>query len=75
VAQALQAAKDRLPAMDAVITASCWVGAVHEAVYRWLASPPDERPSSGHLADAIAAFNLRGIGVPSMQNDNERRRP
>ena len=75
VEQALDAAKDRLPAMDTAITASCWVGAVYEAVFRWLASAPLDRPSAEQLAGAIAAFNLRGIGVPSKQIENERRKP
>jgi len=61
---ALCALEGQLPPLDAAVVASCWVGAIHEAVYRWLDSAQDERPPAGRLADAIAAFNLRGIGAP-----------
>ncbi len=64
VEAALRALEGQLPGMDADIVASCWVGAIHEAVYRWLAKAPEERPPADRLADALAAFNLRGIGAP-----------
>jgi AcrR family transcriptional regulator len=64
VEQALVALGDRLPQLDTKVAASCWVGAVYEAVFRWLEQRPEERISPEHLADAIAAFNLRAIGAP-----------
>ena len=64
VEQALRTLADRLPPLDAAVVASCWVGAVYEAVYRWLGHAPGERPPAEHLAEAIAEFNLRGIGAP-----------
>jgi len=64
VEQALRTLADRLPPLDAAVVASCWVGAVYEAVYRWLGQAPGERPAAEHLAEAIAEFNLRGIGAP-----------
>jgi len=75
VERALRTLADRLPPLDAAVVASCWVGAVYEAVYRWLARAPDERPPAEHLADAIAEFNLRGIGAPVKQKENERISP
>ena len=67
VEQALRTLADRLPPLDATVVASCWVGAVYEAVYRWLGQAPDERPSAEHLGEAIAEFNLRGIGAPQSE--------
>ena len=64
---ALRALANRLPPLDAAVVASCWVGAVHEAVYRWLGRAPEERLPAEHLAEAIAGFNLRGIGAPVEQ--------
>jgi AcrR family transcriptional regulator len=64
VEQALRTLADRLPPLDAAVVARCWVGAVHEAVYRWLGQAPEERPPAEHLAEAIEGFNLRGIGAP-----------
>jgi AcrR family transcriptional regulator len=58
----LQAAK--LPPLDPGITARCWTGAVYEAVYSWLELPKQKRPSAKTLAEAVARFNLRGIGAP-----------
>ena len=72
VEQGLRALADQLPTMDAAVVASCWVGSVYEAVYRWLARPPHERPPADRLADAIASFNLRGIGAQI--NQEERRK-
>jgi AcrR family transcriptional regulator len=69
VEQALRAMADRLPPLDAAVVASCWVGAVYEAVYRWLGRAPEERPPADRLADAIAEFNLRGIGARQKQNE------
>jgi AcrR family transcriptional regulator len=64
VEQALRALADRLPPLEAAVVASCWVGAVYEAVYRWLGRAAEERPPAEHLASEIAEFNLRGIGIP-----------
>jgi AcrR family transcriptional regulator len=64
VEQALRTLADRLPPLDAAVVASCWVGAVYEAVYRWLGQAPEERPPAEDLAETIAGFNLRGIGAP-----------
>ena len=72
VERALRALADRLPAFDASVVASCWTGAVYEAVYRWLAQVPEERPPAEQLAAAIAGFNLRGIGALGRQKENER---
>jgi glutathione S-transferase len=65
VEAALRALEGQLPPLDATVVASCWVGAIHEAVYRWLDRAPADRPPADRLADAIAAFNLRGIGAPA----------
>jgi len=67
VERALRALANRLPPLDAAVVASCWAGAVYEAVYRWLGRAPEERPPTEHLAEAIAGFNLRGIGAPVKQ--------
>jgi AcrR family transcriptional regulator len=67
VEQTLRALADRLPPLDAAVVASCWVGAVYEAVYRWLGQAASGRPAAEHLADAIAEFNLRGIGAPQSE--------
>lgn len=63
VEQALRALADRLHPLDSTVVASCWVGAAYEAVYRWLDRAPQERLSADLLAEAIAEFNLRGIGA------------
>jgi AcrR family transcriptional regulator len=65
VEQALRAAAGQLPESEIPAVASCWVGAVYEAVYRWLEQPSKERLPAERLAKAIAAFNLRGIGAPA----------
>jgi AcrR family transcriptional regulator len=67
VERALRALASRLPPLDPAVVASCWAGAVHEAVYRWLARAPEERLPAERLAEAIAGFNLRGIGAPINQ--------
>jgi AcrR family transcriptional regulator len=63
VEQALRALSGSLPPLDPAIVASCWVGAVYEAVFRWLGNPAAHRPPAAHLANSIARFNLRGIGA------------
>lgn len=63
VEQALRALGERRPAFDGAVMASCWVGAIHEAVYRWLEQPAEDRPPAERLAEVIAAFNLRAIGA------------
>jgi AcrR family transcriptional regulator len=63
VEQALRAAADQLPELEPPVVASCWVGAVYEAVYRWLEQPSKERVPAERLAAAIATFNLRGSGA------------
>jgi len=63
VEQALGALADRLPSLDASVAASCWVGAIHEAVYRWLERPAEARVPAARLAEAVARFNLQGIGA------------
>ncbi len=65
VEQALCAAAGQLPELDPPVVASCWVGAVYEAVYRWLEQPSKDRLPAERLAKAIAAFNLRAIGAPA----------
>jgi AcrR family transcriptional regulator len=64
VEQALRALSGGLPPLDPATVASCWVGAVLEAVFHWLEQPPGRRPSAEKLAESIARFNLRGIGAP-----------
>jgi len=51
--------------MEPAVVARCWVGAVYEAVFCWLEQPAAERLPAERLANAIADFNLRGIGAPS----------
>ena len=65
VERALSALADQLPAMETGVTASCWVGAVYEAVFHWLDQPPGERVPAERLAQAIVNFNLRGVGAPA----------
>jgi len=65
VEQALRAAASQLPELETAVVAKCWVGAVYEAVYRWLEQPSKERLLAERLARAIATFNLRGIGAPA----------
>ena len=65
VEQALRAASGQLPEPQTQVVASCWVGSIYEAVYRWLEQPTKERLPADQLAKAIAAFNLRGIGAPA----------
>jgi AcrR family transcriptional regulator len=75
VEQALAALPDRLPQLDPAVAASCWVGAVYEAVYRWLERPVEDRLPAARLAESIARFNLRGIGAPASiweEQDHER---
>lgn len=65
VGKALQALQDRNPtSMNIDVAASCWVGAVYEAVFAWLRTPARRRPAAGSLARAIVTFNLRAVGAP-----------
>ncbi len=64
VEQALARLVEHLPPLDTAVAASCWVGAVHEAVFHWLEQHPLKRLPAERLAAAIARFNLRGIGAP-----------
>ncbi len=50
--------------LDAAVAASCWVGAVYEAVFHWLEQPAGERLPADQLSQAIAGFNLRAVGAP-----------
>jgi len=61
---ALRALSGSLPPLDPATVASCWVGAVLEAVFHWLEQPPEQRLAAENLAESIARFNLRGIGAP-----------
>ncbi len=45
------------------IFARCWMGSVYEAVYHWLEQPAKQRPPAKLLSQAVAEFNLRGIGA------------
>jgi AcrR family transcriptional regulator len=45
------------------IAAWCWVGAVHEAVNRWLEQPPKERRTTAEVARCVGEYNLRAVGV------------
>ena len=71
VGHALRVVSPGLPELETAVVASCWVGAVYEAVYRWLEQPPEERIPAERLARTIAAFNLRGIGMPAANAGNE----
>ncbi len=68
VQQALIALGSELPPMDTAVAASCWVGSVYEAVFRWLEQPPEQRISPLQLAEEVAAFNLRAIGAPASRH-------
>lgn len=48
------------------VVASCWVGAVHEAVYQWLQTPQRQRIKAETLAREVSSFNLRGIGAENV---------
>ena len=63
VEQALLKISASLPRLDPQVVASCWVGAVHEAVYQWLETPRGQRPKAQVLARHVSSFNLRGIGA------------
>ena len=63
VQQALAKISGSLPRLDPYVVASCWVGAVHEAVYQWLQTPKSQRANAETLARQVCSFNLRGIGV------------
>jgi AcrR family transcriptional regulator len=63
VEQALRKLAKTLPPMNPEVTARCWTGAVYEAVYSWLEIPKKKRPAAKTVADAVARFNLRGIGA------------
>jgi AcrR family transcriptional regulator len=65
VEQALRALSGTLPPLHPATVASCWVGAVLEAVFHWLEQPPEQRLPAENLAESIARFNLRGIGAPA----------
>lgn len=63
VEDALRLLPPATPPLHPGITARCWTGAVYEAVYSWLELPKARRPPAGSLAQAVTAFNLRGIGA------------
>jgi len=63
VEQALVSISGSLPELDPRVAASCWVGAVHEAVYQWLQTPKGQRAKAETLARQVSSFNLRGIGA------------
>jgi len=65
VEKALRAAATQLPRMEPEVAADCWVGAVYQSVSQWLKQPAAERLEAEKLGDAIAEFNLRGIGAPA----------
>lgn len=65
VEMALRAlAPDRIGEADARVLARCWTGAVYEAVRWWLVVEPEARPSPERMGEAVARFNLRGVGSP-----------
>jgi TetR/AcrR family transcriptional regulator, fatty acid metabolism regulator protein len=68
---ALTAILGELAPMDTRVAASCWVGSVLEAVFHWLEQPASERLPAERLAQAIASFNLRGIGAPKKVLESE----
>jgi TetR/AcrR family transcriptional regulator, fatty acid metabolism regulator protein len=63
VEKALRSSAPKLPRLKRGISARCWTGAVYEAVYSWLELPKHKRPPAKALAEAVATFNLRGIGA------------
>lgn len=74
VAMAIGAIGAATSTLDARIAASCWVGAIHEAVFQWLTAAPEHRPKPDELADAIVQFNLRGVGAMAGSFDQRSRR-
>jgi TetR/AcrR family fatty acid metabolism transcriptional regulator len=63
VEQALTALAGSLPRFDPHVVATCWVGAVHEAVFQWLETPKAQRTKTEALAREVSSFNLRAIGA------------
>ncbi|MBI4907350.1 MAG: TetR/AcrR family transcriptional regulator [Acidobacteria bacterium] len=63
VENALRLLAPKLPPLEPGVTARCWTGAVYEAVYSWLELPEDKRTPAKAVAEAVARFNLRGIGA------------
>jgi AcrR family transcriptional regulator len=64
VAAALKTVSQQLGPLDPIIAASCWVGAVLEAVFQWCTTSPAERRSVESLSHDVALFNLRAVGAP-----------
>lgn len=63
VEKALVDLSGRLQIGDPKVAARCWAGSVYEAVRYWLEEEPDKRPEASSIAEEVAQFNLRGIGV------------
>jgi AcrR family transcriptional regulator len=63
VEKALRSLSHRIPSCRPEIASHCWVGAVYEAVRRWLETPVKDREPAETAAEAVARFNLRGIGA------------
>lgn len=53
-----------LPGLNPHVHAQCWLGSVYQSIYNWLETPADQRIPPHLLAEAVAEFNLRGIGAP-----------
>jgi TetR/AcrR family fatty acid metabolism transcriptional regulator len=63
VERALSSIPGSLPNMDQKVSASCWVGAIHESIYQWLEASTKQRIPGEALAREIARFNLQAIGA------------
>ena len=68
VRMALSSLSNGFSGERAEVAAWCWVGAVHEAVTRWLARPPDRRGPATEIARWLAEFNLRAVGAEAVRN-------
>jgi hypothetical protein len=63
VTKALDGLPTRRSRQQVEVAAWCWVGAAQETAMRWLDSSPRKRPSAAKMAQWLAEFNLRGVGV------------
>lgn len=66
VEESLRSLVDRLPPLDPQISSYCWVGAVHEAVRRWLEADSSKRLGVEEIAEGVASYNLRAVGASGL---------
>jgi hypothetical protein len=53
----------KAPRGEIAVGGHCRVGAVFQAVNYWLEISPDRRPKTRKVAEAVARFNPRAIGI------------